>query len=340
MGLRAAFSIAGATPMGKSEGTSAPAARMVIAAAILAALTAPTNGLRADDAAPPLSAPLISRMTSEDPIFRQFQADVEDGRRLLALPARPTEETAGSYLAVYRYKAAERDDIFTIAARSSLPYGTVATANGLQNPQTLGPGRELLLPSIPGLFIPEAPESDLERLLLAARSGEPGVSVILRSAEGARRYRFLPGADFDPTERAFFLNAAFRYPLPVFRLTSAYGLRRNPLTGTLKVHEGLDLAAPEGTEVYAARDGTVEDRGFHAVYGNYVVIRHDGGWTSLYGHLSEILTDLRKPVRSGTLIGRVGSTGQSTGAHLHFELRQNGAPRNPANLLPTKGSER
>lgn len=337
--------------MGKSEGRSAntvairgvwsaQATSILGAAAVVAALMASVAPLGADDRAPALSVPLISRMNLEDHIFRQFQADVETGRRLLALQARQGEETLGSFLAVYRYKSTERDDIFTIAARSSLPYGTVATANGLRNPQSLGAGRELLLPSIPGLFIPESPESDLEQLLWAARSGEKGVQVILRSASGARRYLFLPGEDFDPTERAFFLNAAFRYPLPVFRLTSAFGLRRNPLTGTVKLHEGLDLAAPEGTEVYAARDGTIEERGFHALYGNYVVIRHDGGWTSLYGHLSEILTDLRKPVRSGTLIGRVGSTGQSTGAHLHFELRQNGAPKNPANLLPSKGLER
>jgi murein DD-endopeptidase MepM/ murein hydrolase activator NlpD len=136
------------------------------------------------------------------------------------------------------------------------------------------------------------------------------------------------------------LNTAFRYPLPAFHLTSGFGLRRNPVTGHLVFHEGLDLAAPEGTEVYACREGTVQEIGYNAIYGNYVLLQHEGGWTSLYGHLSAVLTVLHKNLQSGSLLGRVGSTGQSTGPHLHFELRQNGKPLNPANVLPTRGIER
>jgi murein DD-endopeptidase MepM/ murein hydrolase activator NlpD len=158
--------------------------------------------------------------------------------------------------------------------------------------------------------------------------------VTLRSQGVPIRFRFYPGAFFSPTERAFFLNVAFRFPLPSGRVTSAFGLRRNPITGTLKRHEGVDLAAPEGTEVYAVRDGIVAEIGYDPIYGNYVVLEHDGSWRSLYGHLSETLTALRKNVRSGTMIGRVGSTGQSTGPHLHFEVRQNGEARDPAALFP------
>jgi murein DD-endopeptidase MepM/ murein hydrolase activator NlpD len=107
----------------------------------------------------------------------------------------------------------------------------------------------------------------------------------------------------------------------------------NPVTGNLRFHEGLDLAAPAGTEVYAAAGGIVTEVGSDPIYGNFVVIRHDGNWASLYGHLQRTAVTLRMNVKSGMLIGWVGSTGQSTGPHLHFELRQNGMARDPDKYL-------
>ena len=99
------------------------------------------------------------------------------------------------------------------------------------------------------------------------------------------------------------------------------------------MHQGIDLAAPEGTEVFAAADGVVTAAGFDPVYGNYIIISHSNNWKSLYGHLSTIDTVLRTNVKSGNFIGRVGSTGQSTGPHLHFELRQDGKAFDPAGRL-------
>jgi murein DD-endopeptidase MepM/ murein hydrolase activator NlpD len=91
-----------------------------------------------------------------------------------------------------------------------------------------------------------------------------------------------------------------------------------------------------GSEVYAAGDGEVVEMGTDPVYGNYIIIEHGGNWRSLYGHLSKFETTLRRHVRSGSLIGRVGSTGLSTGPHLHFELRQNGKAQDPGRLLFSK----
>jgi murein DD-endopeptidase MepM/ murein hydrolase activator NlpD len=99
------------------------------------------------------------------------------------------------------------------------------------------------------------------------------------------------------------------------------------------MHGGLDLAAPMGTDVYATRDGTISESGTSPVYGNYIVITHQSGWTSLYGHLSAIIGKPKSEVKTGALIGKVGSTGLSTGPHLHFELRQHGAVQDPAPLL-------
>jgi len=286
--------------------------------------------------------PTISNLNNNDVEFRQFQGDVEEGRKQVVQLEQigSNLEKIMDSLTVYQYRAKKDEDLFDIAARCNVPYGTIATVNRVHASDTIEGGSLLLLPTIQGIFIPEQPQSDLERLLFSARADRQGVPVVLRGNKGTERFFFFPGEDFSPTERAFFLNTAFRYPLPAFHLTSGFGLRRNPVTGHLVFHEGLDLAAPEGTEVYACREGTVQELGYNAIYGNYVLLQHEGGWTSLYGHLSAVLTVLHKNLQSGSLLGRVGSTGQSTGPHLHFELRQNGKPLNPANVLPTRGIER
>jgi murein DD-endopeptidase MepM/ murein hydrolase activator NlpD len=279
------------------------------------------------------------RLEQTDVTFAQYLADVEEARGRLASPSANTLSEAVAALATYAYRTDSTDSLFAVAARCNVPYDTIATANRLDAAELLGAGRVLILPSTPGLFIPERPESDLERLLAASRADVSGWTVVLRSGASAGRFRFLPGEEFSPTERAFFLNAAFRYPLPKGTVTSSFGIRRNPFTGHVKLHEGVDLAAPEGTDVYATRNGTVVEVGEDPIYGRYVVLEHEAGWRSLYGHLSVTLAVLRKPVRSGTIIGRVGTTGQSTGPHLHFELRRNGEARDPASLIP-RGMQR
>jgi murein DD-endopeptidase MepM/ murein hydrolase activator NlpD len=99
-------------------------------------------------------------------------------------------------------------------------------------------------------------------------------------------------------------------------------------------HDGIDLAAPAGTEVYAAREGRVVESGVDAVLGQYIVIAHEGGWSTVYGHLSMRRVRLNDRAESGMIIGNVGSTGQSTGPHLHFEVRNRGEPRDPEPLIP------
>jgi murein DD-endopeptidase MepM/ murein hydrolase activator NlpD len=244
-----------------------------------------------------------------------------------------TPERIAESLTVYCYVPGEDENLFTLAARCNVPYGTIVSINRFAHPEELRAGRVLLLPSIPGIFIPEEPETDLERLIVSSRNSDEGVFINLGEVPDRERFLFIPGADLSPTERVFFLNQGFRFPLRHFRLTSPYGPRINPVTGRYGVHRGVDLAAPEGSPVYAAGEGTVQDLGEDPVYGKYIIIGHRDDWVSLYGHLSKIETALRGKVQSGTLIGRVGSSGQSTGPHLHFELRQNGRTRDPGRLL-------
>ena len=227
-------------------------------------------------------------------------------------------------------------DVFSLAARFDLPYEAIVTANRLAGQEAIPAGRLVVIPSVPGIFVAASPANDLEHLVAAGRVEEPdaGYPVELALPSGAARFRFLPGARFNPSERAFFLNIQFRFPLPKGRLTSSFGSRPSPFTGKPSMHAGIDLAAPAGTPVYAARAGTVTAAGFDPVYGEYLVVEHEGRWSTLYGHLSKRLAALRDVVASGSIIGEVGSTGQSTGPHLHFEVRLGGAARDPLPVLP------
>ncbi len=277
--------------------------------------------------------PVIFQFDNRDDAFRQYISDVEGSRRRLRTPSLRPEEAA-EHLTIYQYTVKAGDTIFSIAARCNIPYSAITSLNRLNGPLLPDIGRPILLPSSPGLFVPVNVESELEKLIGAARSADQeSVELKINRAGKLEIFRFFPAADFTPTERAFFLNSNFRFPLKTFRLTSSYGMRANPVTGNIVMHKGIDLAAPSGTEVLAVSDGVVEGIGYDSIYGNYIVLSHTGNLSSLYGHLQKVETVLRAEVKSGTIIGRVGSTGQSTGPHLHFELRQNGKAFDPSGRL-------
>jgi len=279
--------------------------------------------------------PVIRRLDPTDTMFKQFINDVESNRRRVynSRYRLPPEEVA-QHLTIYQYTVQQEDSILSLAARLNLPYSALTSLNRLNTPSALVTGKTILLPSCPGIFVPSVLQTDLEKIAGAARKNDKNsVEIKIKTQDKQETFLFFPGADFTPTERAFYLNSGFRFPLRQYRVTSRYGYREDPITGNLSMHQGIDLAAPEGTEVFAVADGVVTAAGTDPVYGNYIIISHNNNWKSLYGHLSSIDTVLRTDVKSGTLIGRVGSTGQSTGPHLHFELRQDGKAFDPAGRL-------
>jgi murein DD-endopeptidase MepM/ murein hydrolase activator NlpD len=116
-------------------------------------------------------------------------------------------------------------------------------------------------------------------------------------------------------------------------VTSAFGLRHDPLTGQLSNHTGVDLGAAEGTPIPAAMGGTVISAGPRGGYGNAIEIAHNDGTTTLYAHASALLVAPGDTVEAGATIGLVGQTGRTTGAHLHLEVRQGGHPIDPLKAL-------
>ena len=121
-------------------------------------------------------------------------------------------------------------------------------------------------------------------------------------------------------------------------VTSEFGNRIDPFTGQRKGHTGMDLAVPTGTPIRAALPGTVTTAAYdQGGYGYYIMIDHGNGLTTLYGHNSQLLAQVGQPVEAGDIISLSGSTGRSTGPHLHFEVRVNGERTNPRYYLPTTG---
>ena len=128
-------------------------------------------------------------------------------------------------------------------------------------------------------------------------------------------------------------------PIDGARLSSGYGMRRHPIKGYSRMHKGLDFAAPTGTPIMAAGDGVVEYAGRKSGYGNYIRLRHANEYQTVFGHMSKFASGIRKGVRvkQGQVIGYVGSTGLSTGPHLHYEVLHRGKNVNPAMIKTTPG---
>lgn len=118
-------------------------------------------------------------------------------------------------------------------------------------------------------------------------------------------------------------------PVAKLSLTSNFGVRSDPFNGGARMHKGIDIPGPVGTPIYATADGIVSRAGWASGYGNLVQISHGGGMETRYGHMSKLIVAPNAYVRRGQQIGMMGSTGRSTGSHLHYEVRVDGAAINP-----------
>jgi murein DD-endopeptidase MepM/ murein hydrolase activator NlpD len=224
----------------------------------------------------------------------------------------------------------------------------VAKANGLDSPTDVRPGDLILLPGVQArttyerlLQIQEAErkarEEEARRLAEERRKQEAERQKRLAEAQRMQaqsRARVRQQAQSQPQLRranAVVAAAGYRWPLSNFTITTYFG-RRGVFQ---RFHTGIDLAAPVGTPIYAARAGQVDTAGWSRYgYGLHVIINHGGAQETLYAHMSRIAVRPGQWVRRGELIGYVGSTGWSTGPHLHFEVRVGGAARNPMAYLP------
>lgn len=269
--------------------------------------------------------PLISyTIESRDPLYSQHQQDIElwySGRA----KSRP--------LVIFRYIPLPSEDIFSVAAAFNISYDSLATLNGWNSPGSLRAGGEVLIPNMPGMFVPAVPEDEWEESLSETIRSSEAIKVTIRLGNNKNKmFGFHPGDKFSADERIRFLGSSFSSPIKGSSITSSFGYRSNPFTGELGFHPGVDIRAPVGTPVFAVRNGTVLDIGTLKIHGLYVIINHDGGYQTVYAHLDEVLVKMGQHVGASDQIALSGNSGVSTGPHLHFEIRKNGKPTNPATL--------
>ena len=278
--------------------------------------------------------PSIRVLSSDDPLFVQHQSELEDYYRI----ARAREPGVLPPVSIFEYRLRKNEDLFSLNARLGLPYDTLATLNGDTSKQTFDARRLVLIANQAGLFVNDPPRSALEDMMLSTLLGagrKPQRLVVWREGVPSP-VLFFPGEQFTPIERAYFLGILFEFPIPRGRITSLFGPRKDPFTGRPEFHTGIDIGAPDGTEVHAARDGAVSETGRNEELGNYVVLNHPGGYQTVYGHLSVIGVTINQRVSAGEVLGAVGHTGRATGPHLHFEVKRKGSVTDPFPLLAVR----
>jgi murein DD-endopeptidase MepM/ murein hydrolase activator NlpD len=241
-------------------------------------------------------------------------------------------------LDVKRYVVKEGDTLSGIAERLGLDLDTVASLNRHwgSGVHLVRVGEEILAPNQDGIYLPA--EADLGKM--CGKHAVPLEAVLAVNRLEAAEVRqgqplFFPGVQHHGIERSVVIGTAFLRPALGWT-SSAYGYRQDPFTAGLQFHRGVDIAAPAGSPVRAALDGKVAVVAEDPVLGLYVLIRHQIGYSTVYGHLQQALVKPGAAVARGQRIGLVGSSGKATGPHLHFEVRKSGRPINTTGLLSTR----
>lgn len=184
--------------------------------------------------------------------------------------------------------------------------------------------------------------SKYNEVMVASRSKEVYMSSLKNNLAEMERQEAAMDAqsaqiekDILAAQRAVeYAGGEMAWPVPgQYRVTSNFGGRADPITGVWTSHGGTDIAAPYGAAIVSANEGVVIFSGWHYSYGNYVIVDHGGGISTLYGHCSKLLVSKGQAVSRGETIALVGSTGYSTGNHLHFEVRINGVRTQPMDYL-------
>ena len=238
------------------------------------------------------------------------------------------------------YTIGEGENLTTISRKIGVNLDTLVSVNKITNANKLKPGQKIIIPNRNGLLytikqnenieeVASKHDIQLNRILAFNKIDE--ISDIEIGDD-----IFLPGAKYTLDERIEKFGQMFSLPVTVTRISSLFGYRVHPITKVRTKHTGVDIPGSLNTPVYAARKGKVIFAGYSGGYGNLVIVRHDKGYTTYYGHLNKITTKIGANVGVGVMIGRMGSTGNSTGSHLHFEVRRNGEALNPIDFIPIR----
>ena len=238
----------------------------------------------------------------------------------------------GPELQVVLYKIKEGERIWDISQRTGLSMDTLISMNLQKNIHILQPGQEVHIPNKEGIAYKVQDGDTLESLaeeFTVDKQDIMEVNDLHESSIEEGMDVFIPNGKYNLAERINILGR-FLHPLKGRgRMTSSFGRRKHPVTKRRSFHSGVDLATVYGGRIYAAESGRVIFRGKRGGFGNLIIIKHSGMYSTWYGHMSRYAVKHGRKVRQGQVIGYIGSTGHVTGPHLHFEIRKYGRAINP-----------
>lgn len=285
-------------------------------------------------------------------IFSFFSCEKEDnngqgGYDTLSAPVSYDDIILSEETSVYNeptleyivYRVKKDDMIGTIAKEYGVTEDTIISVNGVKQSRLIQIGDYFKIPSMPGIMYTvradgETVESISAKYEIASDKCARVNSLEQNVSLKAGTTLFLPDAKLDWVTRQEINGDLFTRPLHRnnYYFSSYYGWRSNPFSGKRTFHGGIDMACAAGTPIYAALSGTVSRAGYDTVYGNYVEVKHHSGYKTLYAHMTEIRAKKGQYVYTNTIIGTVGTTGLSTGNHLHFAVYKNGKSMDPRRL--------
>jgi LysM repeat protein len=248
-----------------------------------------------------------------------------------------TENFSKSRTLLYdSYTVKYGDMIGHLAVNFGLYQDTLISVNKITDTRRLQTGVTLKIPNQDGILHTTRSGDTLSSIAERYRADSDEIKIaneLFSDKISSGKDLFIPGARLDPTSLGEINGDLFIWPVNG-AITSNYGYRRDPFNANRRqFHSGIDIRGSTGTSVRAAMAGRVSQVGWDRILGNYVVINHHSGYRTLYGHLSVIRTRTGAYVGMGERIGDVGSTGLSTGPHLHFTVYKNGVTVNPRSLM-------
>lgn len=264
-------------------------------------------------------------------VLKSLRDDVK--KTLFTIKSRRSDSNLPE-LKFYSYKVKEKENFWVVLSKCSMDMDTLMTVNGLTSPFQVVPGTVLYIPNMRGIILPGEKKKEIYQILAYEKIDVRYVRTVNKSRDLDKKFIFIPCGKISGLERSLFLGTAFLSPVGEGRATSGFGTRRNPFdSGRMEFHKGIDIGVPIGTKIHASRSGEVVFSGYEEGYGNLVILEHEFGYQTYYGHLSKGLVKAGDNIRPGQTIALSGNTGRSTGPHLHFEIRKNGRSMNPFTYL-------
>ncbi|MCX7919167.1 MAG: peptidoglycan DD-metalloendopeptidase family protein [bacterium] len=282
----------------------------------------------------------INEPTSNSTPIATPEQSVENAGKTISHAGESTNATERppntNKVVVYHHRISSGESIWSIAQKYGVTPQTILAENPSLDAHALQPGRIIKVPNQVGVFRTVTKNQSITSLAKTYRIKVEDILLVngLTSATEVKSGTriFLPGQKAIQIALGNQTGTGFRLPVQG-RITSRFGYRTHPMGGGARLHTGIDIAASYGATIVAAESGRVIESGWNGLLGKTVVIRHNRGYETIYGHCSFLLVRPGDYVKKGQPIARVGSSGLSTGPHVHFEVHRDGTPVNPLKFI-------